>query len=93
MSKPEITEEQKERARHVAERLTNSGERWLRNFVDGLGSDITYEQVLERASEEDGYMTFGDEISGHIPDEFWDHVESVIGRKINRRATHFSCTC
>jgi len=32
---------------------------------------------------------------GDIPNEFWDHVEIVLGRKIRpqERAVGFSCSC
>lgn len=35
----------------------------------------------------------GWDAGGYIPDEFWDHVEIVLGRKINNRPDHFSCSC
>lgn len=62
-------------------------------YADSLGTSIGYDEILARASEGDGYMTFGDDISGTIPDEFWDHVEAVTGNKINNRAGWFSCAC
>ena len=32
---------------------------------------------------------------GDIPEEFWGHVENVLGRKIpaRRRAKYFTCSC
>jgi hypothetical protein len=42
----------------------------------------------------DEYMHFdGRDAHGEIPDEFWDHVEVVTGRKFKERATFFSCSC
>ena len=58
-----------------------------------LGTDISYEEIIERALEDPGYMSFGDDISGDIPDEFWDHVEAIAGKRITERASYFSCAC
>lgn len=39
------------------------------------------------------FLTIGGrDAGGSIPDEFWDHVETVTGRKFNR-ARYFSCSC
>lgn len=42
------------------------------------------------------YLFFGGrDAHGHIPPEFWDHVEIVTGKKFgpDQRATHFTCSC
>jgi len=43
----------------------------------------------------DGPMLFfsGRDAHSSIPDEFWDHVEIVTGRKVPVRAVGFSCSC
>lgn len=35
----------------------------------------------------------GRDAHGDIPDSFWHHVEIVLGRKIERKPQHFSCSC
>jgi hypothetical protein len=36
----------------------------------------------------------GSDSSGIVPPEFWDHAETVLGRKIQHSAeTYFSCSC
>lgn len=35
----------------------------------------------------------GSDAHGEIPPEFWDHVEVVLGRKLENRPTYFSCSC
>ena len=78
-------------------------EQWLRDFCER--SDCPgYETVLGAASEVvDGgvvgwsaeHLHFNDrDAHGDIPDEFWDHVEVVLGRPIQgERAKYFSCSC
>lgn len=72
-------------------------EKWLREFI----ADATYapyENVVAEAlrsdSWDDAYLTVnGYDAHGEIPDEFWDHLEIVTGKKTARRATYFSCSC
>jgi len=47
------------------------------------------------SSNNDGeYLYFGGrDAHGEIPPEFWDHVEIVTGRKIEKRAKYFTCSC
>lgn len=68
-------------------------ETWIRNWIDSLDTDISYEVIVQTALSGDGEMYFGDEIYGAIPDEFWDHLEIVSGKKFTKRATYFSCAC
>lgn len=103
----EITEAEKEKARHVAERLTNSGERWLRNWCN-TNDGLNYEEFIEVVKNgswdsEDGeygatingeYISVGGkDASGSIPDEVWEHVEAVTGKKQEVRPSYFSCSC
>jgi hypothetical protein len=37
--------------------------------------------------------TYGSDSHGAIPDEFWDHVEVVTGKRVAHRAEYFSCSC
>lgn len=84
-----------ELAEKVAKKLMGKApsEKWMKDFVDNLDTSISYQEILQRAGENDGGMTFGDDISGGIPDEFWDHAEIILGKKLTRRAEYFSCAC
>lgn len=71
-----------------------ASEKWLRRFCDT--SDCPdYEETLALAVNcSDEYLHVnGHDAHGEIPDEFWDHVEIVTGRKVMHRATFFSCSC
>jgi len=40
------------------------------------------------------YLHFGgSEAHGEIPPEFWTHAENVLGKKLTKRPTYFSCSC
>jgi hypothetical protein len=40
------------------------------------------------------YLHFaGYDAHGEIPPSFWDHAEIVLGRKLHKRPTYFSCSC
>ncbi len=40
------------------------------------------------------YLLFcGSDAHGEIPREFWEHMEIVLGRKLEFHPTYFSCTC
>jgi hypothetical protein len=42
----------------------------------------------------DDYIVFyGTDAHASIPDEFWEHVEAVTGKRFTTRPTHFSCSC
>lgn len=80
-------------------------EAWLRDFIDGADCP-DYDTVMAaaqahadghgRRSWSDEYLHIdGLDAHGEIPEEFWKHVEVVLGRAIpeQRRATSFSCSC
>lgn len=70
-------------------------EKWLRDFL-GRSDCPDYETVLALAvnNDEDDYLLVrGSDAHGEIPPEFWEHVEIVIGRKITKRPSFFSCSC
>lgn len=88
-------------------RSRDASERWLRDYIarytgrsDGYPS---YEDVLNKIKEDWGDSQLFHEVlvedearqSRHddepLPAEFWDHVETVMERKINNRATYFAC--
>lgn len=77
-------------------RSKEASEAWLRDFISR--SDCPdYETVIAAAvNNDDEYLHFtGSDAHGDIPAEFWDHVETVTGRKIpdSNRASYFSCSC
>ena len=45
-------------------------------------------------SDYEEYLTiYGDDASGGIPSEFWDHVETLTGKRPAQPPTWFSCSC
>ena len=69
-------------------------EAWLRKFCAHVGCD--YEYVMEqinRKADDLSYLSSGTSSDGEIPDEFWDHIEIVLGRRVTQRPTYFSCSC
>lgn len=80
-----------------------ASEQWLRDFCQKADCP-GYEAVLGKAAQiadghndafDDEYMQFtGVDAHGEIPDEFWDHVEIVLGRPVQgERARYFTCSC
>ncbi len=80
-------------------------EAWLRSFCETADCP-KYERVMEliekgEIKEEYGtsyydeeYLHFsGSDAHATIPPEFWNHVEVVLGKKIGKRPTYFSCSC
>ena len=72
-------------------------EQMIRQFAQG--ADISYEEILEYAKE---WLEFGKwQCQGgkwegfYLPDEFWDHYEAVMGKRVadNDRGSFFSCSC
>lgn len=93
-SHPDIPDELGAEAPVVPAKSKELSEKWLRDFC--ARSDCPgYEEVLGAAVQcEDEYLHFnGNDAHGEIPPEFWDHVEVVTGRKMEHRATYFSCSC
>ena len=53
-----------------------------------------YEEDGFAWEKEDDYITFyGRDAHCDIPDEFWEHVEAVTGKRFRKRQTYFSCSC
>lgn len=60
-------------------------------------------EYVKFGSEEDGddysimideYINSGgSDAHGVVPDELWDHVENVLGKKLRTRPEYFSCSC
>jgi hypothetical protein len=71
-------------------------EKWMRDFADG--TDLSYDRLLRAADvwvDSGEYYTFGHDIDAHIPEEFWDHYETIRGKRVpaNKRESFFSCSC
>lgn len=80
-----------------------SSEKWLREWVR-TSECPSYEFLIsvsggDEASEYTGFLgeyalnVHGRDACGDIPNEVWDHVENVIGKKVPYRPTYFSCSC
>ena len=73
-------------------------ERWLRDFCDRSHCP-DYDTVMaviaanSTAFDSDYLHIYDHDASGEIPAEFWDHAEIVLGRKIAKRPSWFSCSC
>lgn len=90
----------------LAEQKAKS-EAWLRNFIAnsdcpsyetlmaGLRGEVPdelYGPIYVEAGDE--YLSInGQDASGTIPPEFWDHAEVILGKKFPSRPTYFSCSC
>jgi len=72
-----------------------SSEQWLKNYCESY--DVPDYHTLLSAVEhntDDEYITiYGFDAHGVIPDEFWTHVENVLGKSIKPRPKYFSCSC
>lgn len=74
-----------------------ASEKWLRDFAMTAGP--SYETLIAAAIEggdgwDEEYLHFsGSDAHGEIPEEFWDHVEIVTGKKPPNRPKWFSCSC
>lgn len=76
-----------------------ASEKWLRDFCAAADCP-SYEKVISaiasgnRETWDDEYLHFkGSDAHGDIPPEFWDHVEVVLGHRIETRPKYFSCSC
>jgi hypothetical protein len=86
-----------------------ASEAWLRDFIKksdcpgydyvialACGDRIVFDDNYGPSVNDGEYLHFnGLDAHGVIPDEFWDHLEVVTGRKFGKhdRASYFSCSC
>ena len=82
----------------------DKSEAWLRDFCNTHACP-PYEEVVDTAVKAlahggkldhwaGEYLHFnGSDARGDIPDEFWDHMEVVTGKRFPVRPTGFSCSC
>lgn len=72
-------------------------EQWIRDFAQNIPLD--YHTLMEGADDylkSGEYLSFGGLLEGgYVPDEFWDHYETVTGKTvpIDDRGSFFSCSC
>ena len=71
-------------------------EGWLRDYVDNNDGATSYETIISQYDSDgdrDYFYIGGEDASGSIPDEFWNHMEIVMGHRIKNRPRYFSCSC
>lgn len=72
-------------------------EKWLLQYAREIG--VTYRELMERADDyvaSRQYWIEGGRWEGQsLPDEFWDHYQTVMDTKIpdDKRGSFFSCSC
>ncbi len=84
-------------------------EQWLRSWVEhsdcpsyellvgaatgGYSARGPYGDSVHASLDDEYLIVSGQDASGEIPNEVWDHVEVVTGRKVAVRPKYFSCSC
>lgn len=105
---PAFPDEHPEKAQPATYWRRLQSENWLRRFCDAADCPA-YDTVIELidkgqlpigmdgeggGSVDDDYLYFrGRDAHGEIPPEFWAHAEIVLGRPLEKRPSHFSCSC
>jgi len=75
----------------------SKAERWIRDYAEGL--NVGYVDLLQGAQEfldHGEYLVRGGLLEGiSTSSEFWQHFETVTGRKVDedQRENFFSCSC
>ncbi len=100
------SEERMARVRLMTEKLTNSGETWIKNEfvpkVEDYGHALNYEDLLEGAKEylETGnYVCLPNDIAYEFVSEniakFWENFTKVTGQTVpeEKRQPFFNCAC
>lgn len=70
-------------------------EKWLRDYCAGHGMP-PYETFIQAAAEYDGgdsLFVGSAESHSDITPELWEHVQNVLGRKLDGKPEYFSCSC
>ena len=68
--------------------------RWIERYCDSMG--IEYEDLMDHAAvrvlDRWHYWNEGDRFEGeYLPDEFWDHYETITGKR--GEGSFFTCSC
>jgi hypothetical protein len=82
--------------------------KWLENWLNVNGS-VSLNNIIDAYNDEGNYVSVNDytsimidgeyihvsgsDASGYIPDEFFDNLEVILGRRIRNRPEYFSCAC
>lgn len=83
----------------VPEMTRAASERWLQNFAEETPNCPEYEVVIATVKNElqrgirEHSIPLGRIGGGDLPTEFWDHIEIVLGVKIDVRPMSFHCQC
>lgn len=91
----------RDKARAIKQKAMS--EQWMREFVRTHDCP-DYEEVIGKAAAairggndawDAEYLHFnGTDAHGKIPEEFWDHVENIVGEKAKgTKPKYFSCSC
>lgn len=76
--------------------LRSRSETWLRDFIARDLDLPPYDQVLAEImqQEKERYLIIhGVSGGGDLPEEFWHHIEIVLGHPVVNRASSWSCSC
>lgn len=78
-----------------ARRDKRASERWLQRWCEDHGGDFDYDDlmIMMRRAADDGEFWDHTGTGISVDEEVFDHAEVVLGRKIERRTTYFSCAC
>lgn len=74
-------------------------ENWIRDYAENKCDGLDYEDLMfaaENYEKHGEYLCQGGRFEGMgVSDEFWDHYEKVIGRKVEdqNRGSIFTCSC
>jgi hypothetical protein len=86
-----------EHAENIENIKLETAKAFILREADGVG--LSYHRLIDAANEfldHGDYVVGGDEMEGAcLSSEFWDHFETVTGRKVDPkdRGSFFSCSC
>lgn len=81
----------------VASGPQETARQWIENFAASI--PLAYQTLMDGADQYllyGDYLCFGGLLEGeYVPDEFWDHYETVTGKKVpdTDRGSFFTCSC
>ena len=95
-----MEKETKEAKENEVKSAKEKSEAWLRNFCEthNVPSYESTLQTVQDAVRNDelryGHITvYGQDAHCDLPNEFWQHMEVVLGVEIQHRPEYFSCSC
>ena len=99
-SHPDFGDESDDLASLFEDRSKEESEKWLRDYCNDNYMD--YSDLIKAIDNDqindygdgDTYLTlYGSDASGTIPDELWEHAETVLDRPLLQKAKYFTCSC